>query len=149
MRSPIAPLAPARKLSSPRGSGNYNRPCDAGGLEDHDRQRPAGAALVVVDRSDGGQALPELLVLGGGGDPWPDVSALVVEDGDTLPGGLEVEPPGRGWIGAGVGGNNDQVIAVREVGERSRAQPASAPAHGLEHEDRGAKPACQRAILRA
>jgi hypothetical protein len=68
-------------------------PCDAGGLEDDDRQRPAGAALVVVDRSDGGQALPELLVLGVGGDPWPDVSALVVQDGDTLSGGLEVEPP--------------------------------------------------------
>ena len=65
-------------------------------LEDHDRQRPAGAALVVVDRSDGGQALPELLVLGVGGDPWPDVLALVVQDGDTLPGGLEVEPPGGG-----------------------------------------------------
>jgi hypothetical protein len=103
----------------------------------------------VVDRSDGGQALPEQLVLGVGGDPWPDRSALVIQDGDSLSGGLEVEPPGGRSGSAGVGGNNHQVIAVREIGERRRAQPAGAPAHGLEHEDRGAKPARQRAILRA
>src|SRR5918994_798717 len=112
----------------------------ARGFKHHDRQRPAGPPLVVVEWSDGSEALPEPLVLAGARDRRRDPLSPSAEQHVALARRLEVEPPGGRAVGAGVGGHDREAVAMGQVDERRRARLAGSPSARLEQQDRRAEP---------
>jgi hypothetical protein len=121
----------------------------AEGTRAHEGQLASGLALGALQEAVGGrQSLPELRALLTGRLLRPHVDAAPTDIDLGVRVGPQVEVPGRGAGGAGVGGDNNERVVVCQVLHRRGPGPAGAAPGGLQQKDGLAAHAAEDASAR-
>src|SRR5947209_516024 len=109
------------------------------GVEDDDRDRAVGAALVIrICRIHLDQARPEGVALLLAGLPRAHTATLAADLDLGLRRGDQVAEPCRVLVEAALGGDHDEPVAVLEVKERRDARLAAAAPDVMQQQDRRA-----------